>query len=181
MNVELTQTYVAKKVAMRYPEFKFAQETMAKASYLNMVLNKKANQFDSEMLKSAKAAIMSRYRIKEHPMIFTDPTLRQWISDVLGNYSQQDILNFFAEKSGLNVQRIAKATIGDGIINIPFLETIIEELELVTGKMLLDNEDSFLYPLAYIDDEITYSEIASFFTASGSSKIMACKSKLNTK
>ncbi len=175
MNFKLIQTYVAKKVAMRYPEFKFAQETMAKVDYINMVLNKKANQFDAEMLKSAKAAIMSRYRIKEHPMIIKDPTLRQWISDVLGDYSQQDILNFFAERSGLDVQRISKATIGDQIIDIPFLETIIEELELITGKILVDNEDGFMCPLACIKDETTYAEIASFFTMSGSGKVMAVK------
>ena len=179
MNVELTQTYVAKKVAMRYPEFQFAQETMAKADYLNIVLNKKANQFDAEMLKSAKAAIMSRYRIKEHSAIFKNPTLRQWISDVLGSYSQLDIQNFFAERSGLGVQKISEATIGDGTLDVPFLETLIEELEFATGKVLLDDEDVFLSPLAYLDEGITYEEVANFFSAAGSDCIEERKRKAN--
>ena len=179
MNVELTQSYIARKVAMRYPEFKFAKETMAKTDYHYMVMNKSAEVFELEMLQNAKATIMRRYRIKEHPMMFKNPTLRQWVTDVLGTYQQHDVLDFLSSRTGLSVKRLAGATIGDGTIDVPYLQTLVEELEQVTGKTLLDNEDVFLCPLAYLDESITYAELASYFAASGCEKINLCKIRAN--
>ncbi|MBE6451764.1 MAG: hypothetical protein E7016_07385 [Alphaproteobacteria bacterium] len=181
MNEILTQSYIAKKVAMRHPEFAHAKNTMSKTEYLFWVMNKRASMFSSELLEPAKAAIMRRYRIRKHKMLYKDPTFRQWVTDVLGAYQQHDILNFFSEKTGLSAERIAAATIGDGTINIPYLQSLVEDLEQVTGKELLNNDDVFMCPLAYLDENITYAELASYFAASGNDRVELCKRKANVR
>lgn len=181
MNEILTQSYIANKVAMRHPEFAHAKNTMSKTEYLFWVMNKKASLFSPELLEPAKAAIMRRYRIRKHKMLYKDPTFRQWVTDVLGAYQQHDILNFFSEKTCLSVDRLSNATISDGTINVPYLQTLVEELEDVTGKTLLDNEDVFLCPLAYLDENITYAELANYFAAPGCEHVELCKKRANVR
>ena len=179
MNSILVQAYVAKKVAMRHSEFAHAKKTMSSTEYLFWVMNKKANMFSPELLEPAKTAIMRRYRIREHKMMYKDPTFRQWITDILGDYQQHDVMNYFSQKSGMSVQKLSKATISDGTFDVPYLQSLIEELEEITGKELLNNEDVFMCPLAYLDENITYAELAGYFAASGSERIDQCRKKAN--
>ena len=179
MNAILVQAYVAKKVAQRYPEFAHAKNTMSNTDYLFWVMSKKANLFLPEMLNPIKATVMRRYRIKEHKMMYKDPTFRQWITDILGDYQQHDVMNFFSQKSGISVQKLSKATISDGTFDVPFLQSLIEELEEITGKELLNNEDVFMSPLAYLDENITYAELAGYFAVSGNDQIDQCRKKAN--
>ena len=166
MSVKLVKAYIAKKVAMRYPMFAFAKETMSKESYQSLVLSKKASYFSEEMLNGAKAAIVSRFNIKDHRKIFKNPTLAQWISDVLGNWSQQDIMAFFSERSGFSATKFENSTIGDTVLNRPFLISLVEELEDATGKILCNYAAPDM-PLAYLGEDTTYGEIASFFSNTG--------------
>lgn len=176
MNEKLVRAYVAKKVALRYESFAFAKETMSSEDYQNLVLSKKANVFSVEMLKSAKAAIMSRFNIKEHKMLFKNPTLYQWIKDVLGIWEKQEILAFFSERSGFSVPNFKDSTIGDTVLDRPFLISLVEELEDATGKQLcnLNQPDR---PLEYLGEDITYEEIADFFSTTGTSDYV-CEKKM---
>lgn len=169
MNVKLVRAYIAKKVAIRYEAFAFAKETMSVADYQNLVLSKKAACFSKEMLKTAKAAIMRRFGIKEHKCLFKDPTLYQWIADVLGIWSKQDILAFFSVRSGFSVANFKDTTIGDTVLNRPFLISLVEELEDATRKRLCNYSEPYM-PLAYLGEDITYDELASFFSESGTSE-----------
>lgn len=169
MNEKLVRAYIAKKVAIRYESFAFAKETMSSEDYQELVLSKKASVFSAEMLKKAKAAIMSRFGIKEHKFLFKDPTLYQWITDVLGSWTLQDIMAFLSARSGFAVDRFEDATIGDTVFNRPFLITLVEELEDATGKVLCNYADPDR-PLAYLGEDITYAEIASFFSNNGASE-----------
>ena len=165
MNIRLVQAYIAKKVAMRHSDFAFARKTMNREEYLNMVLEKKVYRFDPEVLMNAKTSVMRRFNIKEHGMIFIYPTLRQWITDFTGTWEKEDILAFFSEHCGLTIQTLQKATIGGNSLYRDHLIGLIEELEEATGKKLgSDNIDD---PLAYLGDDITYDEIAEYFSCSG--------------
>ncbi|MBQ8870438.1 MAG: hypothetical protein IJ019_03580 [Alphaproteobacteria bacterium] len=154
---------------------------MSKTDYLLWVMSKKVNLFSPELLEPVKAAIMRRYHIKEHKMLYKDPTFGQWVTDVLGDYQQEDILTYFSTKTGLTVERLSDATIGDGTINVPYLQTLVKELENITGKTLLNDEDVFMCPLAYLDENITYAELASYFAVSGNEHIEVCRRKANVK
>ena len=166
MKLELIQAYIAKKVAIRYQEFAFARATMSLADYHALVMNKKAKTFDAEFLENLKNIITHRYKIKEHKTMFKNPTLSQWISDITGTWQQHDVLAFFAERSGISTERLKKSNTGDCTLYRGLFIDLVEELENITGKTLGDNSDS-IDPYAYLGDDILYTEISSFFGASG--------------
>jgi hypothetical protein len=170
MNLSLTQTYVAKKVAARYPELNFARETMAKTDYQSMVLSIKAQDISPDVLSSIKSVLVKRFDLKEHQMLFRNPNLKQWVVDVLGVYTSEDILTFFSQRSGVSKERIASATIGDNLLDRNFLIFLVEHLESITGKFLC-NDNDILHPLMYLGDDTRYTELCSFFSHSGSPEI----------
>lgn len=165
MNVKLVQAYVAKKVTTRHPNLAYARETMDREEYHCMVLGKKVYGFHPKVLMDVQNTIVRRFGLKEHNAMFQYPTLRQWISDITCTWSKEDILAYFVERSGLCIQTLQKATIGGSTICRDYLIGLVEELEDITGKQLGDgNIDD---PLAYLGDNITYDEIAEFFSFNG--------------
>ena len=165
MNVKLVQAYVAKKVTTRHPDLAWARETMSREDYHCMVLGKKVYGFNPKVLMDAQATIVRRFGLKEHNAMFQYPTLRQWISDITCTWSKEDILAYFVERCGLCLQTLQKATIGGNTICRDYLIGLVEDLEDITGKQLGDsNIDD---PLAYLGDNITYDEIAEFFSFNG--------------
>ena len=168
--LKLVEAYIAKKVTMGNQELGFAHETMAKDEYRAFVMNKKAEEFDKEVLNKAKAVIINRFGLLSRPRLFRAPTLKQWVAEVMGAYSREDILNFISERSGFSSERIAGETIGSNLLYVDFVSNLIEELEFATGKQLCD-ANNIDHPLWYLYEDITYGDIADFFSENGSKKV----------
>ena len=151
-------------------ELSFAHETMAKDEYHAFVMNKKTEEFDEDMLNKAKAVIMNRFGLRSRPRLFKAPTLKQWVAEVIGVYSREDILNFISERSGFSSERIARETIDSNLLYENFVSDLVEEIEFATGKQLCDVND-IDYPLWYLYEDITYGDIADFFSENGSKKV----------
>ncbi len=168
--IQLTEAYIAKKVAMGNQELSFARETMAKDEYHAFVMNKNIEEFDEELFNKAKAVIINRFGLRSRPRLFRTPTLRLWVAEVLNAYSREDILNFFSERSGFAAEKIARETIDSNLLYGDFLSNLVDELEFATGKQLCDSNDMD-HPLWYLYDDITYGDIADFFSENGSKRV----------
>ena len=174
MNISVVQLYVAKKFAMRDDLFAEAQKKMNGDEYRRFVMSQKVADLPPRLIKDCERVICRKYKIQKPRYLFSHPTVRQWISDLAGDYQADDLLDFFAQATGSTVGRIRKATIGSTVIDRPYLISLVEKLEEATGKSLLwPNVDA---PLAYLGDDITYEEIARYFSY-GSDVITAKRRK----
>lgn len=172
MKTELVQAYVAKKVAACHPGLAFARETMDREEYHCMVLEKNINHFDSQVLNDVKSIIMRRFNIEEHCMMFQNPTLRQWITDITGTWKKEDVLAYIAEFSSLDINQLKDTAIGNcNVFRNPFVGFIdlMITLEDITNKKLghwqLNSPKK--HPYSHLDNDITYGEIAEYFSYEG--------------
>lgn len=172
MNVKLVQAYIAKRVTMRHPELAFARENMNRDEYHQMVLEKEIGYFDPKVLDEVKKIIMHRFSIKEHCLMFQSPTLRQWITDITRTWKKEDILLYIAKFSYLDIDQLKITPIGNyNIFCNPFVSfiDIMIGLENITGKKLghwqLNSPKK--HPYSHLDEDITYDEIAEYFSYGG--------------
>ncbi len=161
MNTVIAQRYVARKLAQKDPIFAEAKKKMKEDDYLQLVLAQKVAEV-SGIVKECEKVILRRCKSERKRFhLFSKPTIRQYIADMAGVYTLEDLLDFFAQATGYPASRIRKETIGSTIINRPYLITLIEELEEVTGKSLLWPNCGA--PLVYLGEDVTYEEIARYF------------------
>jgi hypothetical protein len=172
MKTELVQAYVAKKVAACHPGLAFARETMDRKEYHRMVLEKEIGYFDPNVLDKVKKVIMHRFGIKEHSMMFHNPTLRQWITNITGTWKKEDILVYIAKFSYLDIDQLNKTPIGNrNVFCNPFIDFIdvMISLENITDKTLgyWSLKTPKKHPYFHLDNDITYGEIAEYFSYEG--------------
>ncbi len=172
MKPELVQAYIAKKVAACHPGLAFARETMDRKEYHRMVLEKEIGYFDPNVLDKLKKVIMHRFGITEHSMMFQNPTLRQWITDITGTWKKEDILVYIAKFSYLDIDQLKITPIGNcNIFCNPFISfiDIMISLENITDKMLghWQLNPPKKHPYSHLDIDITYGEIAEYFSYEG--------------
>ncbi len=174
MNECVVQLYVAKKMAMRDELFAEAERKMGKLAYKQFAMEQKLSDLPEKMVKDCEKVICRKYGIKHPQYLFPNPTVRQWIADLAKDYQADDLFDFFVQSAGGFSERLQNATIGDTIINRPYLISLIEKLETATGKSLLwPNCDM---PLAYLGDDVSYRDIARYFSC-GSDVISAKRRK----
>lgn len=137
-------------------------------------MSQSVSDLPRSFLKECEDVIRRKYGLSKKKGLFPKPTVRQWISDLAGDYQVDDLLDFFAQAIDYPVERVRKATIGSTLIDRPYLISLVEKLETATGKSLLwPNADA---PLAYLGDDVTYEEIARYFSY-GSDVITAKRRK----
>ncbi len=174
MNISVVQLYVAKKLAKSDELFAEAEKKLDKISYQQLVMSQPVSALSRRFIKECGDVIRRKYALSKKKGLFPKPTVRQWISDLAGDYQADDLLDFFAQAIDYPISRVKKATIGGTLIDRPYLISLVEKLEDATGKALLwPGADA---PLAYLGDDVTYEEIAKYFSY-GSDVITAKRRK----
>lgn len=161
MDKKIVKRYVAFKLAMQDQALAEARKTMSSDNFLEVVMRQMVSAYPSKVVRFCQEKIMQRYHLKPHKHLFKNPSIAQFISEITGEYTTQDIMMFFRQETGLSVNYLAQATIGGQVITRPALIWMIECLEAATGRQLtmLDSDA----PLAYLGDSITLFEIAKYF------------------
>lgn len=94
-------------------------------------------------------------------------------SKFLLKLKRSEILNFFTAKSGAS--NLDKKAIDSNHVLRPMLIDLVEALEFLTGRILATKDNQ---PLAYLDGETTFGDIADYFSVNGSTKIAKIREKI---
>jgi hypothetical protein len=174
MNIILTERYFCRKLRKEDNLFAIIATTMDEQKFTFTALNTKMSRLDPEFVKWHKRVIERKFGLNpKRKLLFPDPNVRQWIFDLAGEYQPDDLVDFFAQASGLSVKRLRRATIEDTLIDRPFLIDLVERLEEATGKTLSDPREPE-FPLRYLGD-VTFVDLAEYFSPKGSDTIDAIR------
>lgn len=159
MRKNLIIKYVAKKLANVNEEAAEMKRVFGDEAYLEIVRGNLVSDLSPKFKAEMEAFLRKRFGLKEHKCVFTTPTVEQWIADLTGLFSEDDVYDVFVQHSGISDELIRTKTYGDNILNVPFVVDIVDMLEEATGKRLTDK--------GYLtwDDKYSYAEIAKFFAA----------------
>ncbi len=158
MKKKLIIKYVGQKMAKLEPIVAEAKQIWDEKKYVEFVESLDAcKDVDLSLKRQIEVILRKRFDLVPHKCVFYKPTIGQWISDLIGRYTTDDILCAFSQASGLPVECFKEGTIGD-ILNRPFLEDLVELLEVATGRKLL--KYGHLY---HLSDSFTYAQLAAFF------------------
>lgn len=94
-------------------------------------------------------------------------------SNFLLKPKRSEILAFFAAKSG--AKNVDNKPIDSNHILRPMLIDLVEALEFLTGRPLATKDNQ---PLAYLDAEASFGDIADYFSVNGSAKIAKIREKI---
>ena len=86
---------------------------------------------------------------------------------------RSEILNFFTARSG--AKELDNKSIDSNHVLRPMLIDLVEALEFLTGRLLTSKDNQ---PLAYLDGEATFGDIADYFSVNGSAKIAKIREKI---
>ena len=154
----LAQKYVAIKMAFRDLNYKAAQKAMKEDVYLDYTMRASITEMPPILKTELEEALRRRFGLEEHKPVFMRPTVKQWISDIFGHYTAQDILAAMAQASGVASMILSTKTIDDATLNRPLLIDMVVGLENATGRKLLKNDD-----LAHLPKNYGYTDLAEFF------------------
>ena len=159
MKKNLIMKYVAKKLADVNEEAAEMKSVFGDEAYLEIVKGNLVSDLSPKFKADMEAFLRKRFGLKKHDCVFMKPTVAQWIADLTGQFSEEDVCDVFVQRSGITAEVFRTKTYGDNILNRPFLEDIVEMLEAATGKNLTD--------AGYLtwDDKYAYVDIAKFFAA----------------
>lgn len=158
MKKSLIIKYVAKKLTQVEPALNETQKVFGNIAYLEIVKGSLVSELPPKFKAEIEALLRKRFNLKQHACVFSaEMTVEQWIADITGLFSEEDILAIFSQISGVPVDTFRKAAYGSNILNRPFLEDIVEMLEAATGRKLTDEGY-----LSY-NDMYAYADIAKFF------------------
>ena len=158
MKKNLIVKYVAQKLAKTSEAAAEMKRVFGNETYLEIIRTNLISDLPPEFRAEIESMLKKRFGIKPHKCAFMAPTVEQWIADLTGLFSEEDVYNVFAQSSGLAPEKFHNAKYGDNLIDRFFLEDIVEMLEASTGRRLTD-----VGYLTY-NDGYTYAQIAKFFT-----------------
>ena len=160
MNVSLILKYVGNKLAKKEPMIADAKKGWSEEDFLNFIAECKAlREFEPEFRADIEATLRKRFNLPAHKSIFYNPTAEQWIKDITGQLTEDDILDALSQMSGLSRSVFEKARLSDNTLYLPFIEDMVELFEGATGKKMLD-EDGHLWDFL---EKYSYRELAHFF------------------
>lgn len=166
MNVELVQKYVAYKVALHDEIFEEIRRKTTKKNFTATVMNCSLKELPGSLKDDLAQRIRDKYGLAKHvPLVpKSKMTVGMWVRDLCSSYTVDDVMFFFAHQVGVFEERLRKVKIGSTFLTHPFLISLVEKLERLTGRTLLapDMPD----PLSYLSDDVTLYEIAKYFATS---------------
>ena len=158
MKKSLVQKYVAYKAAQIDFLLAEAKKVMKPEQYVKEVMSMKLDQIPVPLQRFLEKTISKRMGKEYTGSIYFVPTVGQWVDEMFGDFSREDILSYLSQASGLKPRKVKKYTIGDHVFDRPFLIELTEQLEKATGKHLIKGGD-----LAWLGEAYTYLEYANFF------------------
>ncbi len=158
MKKNLIEKYVGLKVAQSDDFMSQLKETMAPADYIRKVMNLPLNVISSALKNFMEDRICKRYNIQRKSSIYYNPTIGQWLHEILEPYQAADFIEALSQASGLKPALFRKSTIGETVLPRWFLIDQVESFEAATGRLLLKDGD-----LAYLGEDYSYVELARFF------------------
>lgn len=157
MKKSLIIKYVGAKLAMQDARFAKAKATLTEQDYGALIESLKVSELKTSFKKEMEEKLRSRFGLEKHRSIFYKPSVSEWIADLTGILSVDDIITGFSQVSGIRPAVFRKAAIRDNILDRLFLEDLVEGLEIATGRTLL--KDGYWCQ----DDNYTYMDIAKHF------------------
>jgi len=158
MKLSLIIKYIGYKLALGEPKLQQAKQDWGEEDYLRLIAQCRAAELDPAFKADIEATLRRRFNLHPHKGIFYDPSVEQWVKDVMGQLSKDDIFDSLCQMSGLKRSDFEKATIGNNVLNLPFLEDLVELFEGSTGKEMLRNGH-----LWHVSPKFSYDELAEFF------------------
>lgn len=165
MNKSLIQTYVAYKVAFSDLLLAEAKRVMKKEDFIKKVMNMPLKEVNPDLISAMETTFRRRFLLNEKSYIFKKPTVAQWIKDVFGDYTPDDILTAFTQMTNLSEKAFRGAKLSDTLLDASYLLDIVENFERATGHFILA-QDSYhpdLESLDYLGEDFTYEELARYF------------------
>lgn len=154
MKKSLILKYVAHKLAKYDNVAAEMQRAFGKETYLEVVKSSLISELPVSFKIKMEVFLRNRFALKKHRCVFySEPTVEQWIADLTGQFSEDEVFAVFEQASGLSAEKFRTMTFKSNLLDRPFLEDIVEMLEDATGKKLVaadyltDNDD---YPYAAI-------------------------------
>lgn len=158
MKRNLIINYMAKKFLTVSEVAVKTKEEFGDEGYLEIFRGNLVSDLPRDFMSDMEAFLRKRFGFKKHKCVFTAPTVRQWVADLTGEFSEDDVYDAFVQRSGVSDKDIRTKTYGDNLLNTPFVKDIVDLFEEATGKELrqrgyLTNDNSY-----------AYADIAEFFT-----------------
>ena len=157
MKKNLIIKYMAKKLANANKAAAEMKRVFGDECYLEMLSENLVSDLPPKFKSDMEKFLRKRFGFKKHKCVFMTPTVRQWVADLTGEFSEDDIYGVFVQRSGVSDELIRTKRYADNILNVPFVVDIVDMLEEATGKELKDR--------GYLtnDDAFAYADIAKFF------------------
>lgn len=154
MKKALILKYVAKKLAKSDTTAAEIQRAFGNEAYLEIVKTSLISELPVSFKIKMEDFLRNRFALKKHRCVFYhEPTVEQWIADLTGQFSEDEVFAVFEQASGLSAEKFRTMTFKSNLLDRPFLEDIVEMLEDATGKKLIDTDyllDNDNYPYAAI-------------------------------
>jgi len=160
--MKLAKKYVARKFLVGTSEEK--QPNILTPEKVEEIMAMPLSKMPLPIREHCQAMICRRYNLPVRECLFRHPTIGQWVADITGKYTAEDIMAFFAQETALSSEFLKTATIGGQTLTRPYLITLVEKLEDATGRQLTLPESTA--PLSYLGDDVTFYEIAKYFACS---------------
>lgn len=149
MEKQSVLNFVGSKLAESDPAMAQAK-AMQGDKYLEWIGKMPLSTLKPALKASVEASVRYRLDLKPHKCAFYAPTINQWITDLLGRYTKDDVLEIFVQASGLNKKAFRTGTFGKNLMTRPLIEDLVEILEQATGRKLDDagykkDEDDYPY------------------------------------
>jgi len=157
MNIKLVSIYVANKVAKWNYDFALLKQKEAKEDFVKDVLSSPLTAVPTKLKRDIEQKLSARFGLTPHPSIFfKSRTIGQWLHDLTGCYTTDDILTGFVQATGLSRRYFQERNIEH--FDRVLLISLVENLESATGRTLFGENWE-------ISDEYKFTEIAAFFAA----------------
>ncbi len=136
MKKSLVKKYVAYKAAQIDFLLAEAKKVMKPEQYVKEVMSMKLEQIPVPLQRFLEKTISKRMGKEYTGSIYFAPTVGQWVDEMFGEFSAQDIISYLSQASGLKPKKLKKATIGDHVFDRPFLIELIYWASLALSRSM---------------------------------------------
>ena len=159
MKKKLIIRYVGLKLGKLEPIVEEAKRTFSEEEYEAFVSSINVNhEVDPSLRSEIEAVLRKRFNLTAHKCVFCCPTVGQWIADLIGKFTKDDVFAAFSQVSSLPLADFEGQSIGSNLLDESVLEDLVESFETATGKKILRCGH-----LHHLGDVYTYDSLADFF------------------
>ena len=154
MKNSLVKTYVALRLAQNDLIFAEVQKKTTRAHFIREVMKRPICELPDSLQRSLKATLEKRGGAQAKVSLGKPSTIGRWVSELTGQFDEDDILSFFAEKTGIAPDEIAHRRLHGQTVTRPYLISMVEALEKATNHTMDEK---------VLDVLVTFRDLAKFF------------------